>query len=268
MPNETLNTLSYRILRYTPNLVRDEWVIIGVLLADPARRRLQVRLIEEPSELARVRRIHPNADEELLRALPHEFESQIAAAGNEPAAYLAKLDETLSNVLQLAPQKAVLAEDFEAELDRLYRDHVAPPRRARAGLFENTRAWIRTRINEVFRRSRILDRMERGVRVEEFTQPGDPLRLDYGYRYNGKRGYLHALSLARDPAQAKVLAYTAECMRAKIPASEFTAITEFEPQRDDARQQFVSRLLAELQIDILPVARLDALASRLRPRLQ
>jgi hypothetical protein len=268
MPNENLNTLSYRILRYTPNLVRDEWVNIGVLLEDPARRRLRARLIEEPAELARVRRIHPNADEELLRALPRDFESQIAAAGSEPAAYLAKLDETLSNVLQLSPQKAVLAEDFDAELDRLYRDHVAPPQRARAGLFENTRAWIRTRINEAFRRSRILDRMERGVRVEEFTQPGDPLRLDYAYRYNGTRGYLHALSLARDPAQAKVLAYTTECVRAKIPTSEFTAITEVEPRPDDARQQFVVRLLAEQKIDILPVVRLDALANRLRPRLQ
>jgi hypothetical protein len=268
MPNENLHTLSYRILRYTPNLVRDEWVNIGVLLEDPTRRRLGARLVEEPAELARVRRIHPNADEELLRALPRDFESQIAAAGSEPAAYLAKLDETMSNVLQLGPQKAVLAEDFEAELDRLYRDHVAPPRRARPGLFENTRAWIRTRINEVFRRSRILDRMERGVRVEEFTQPGDPLRLDYAYRYNGTRGYLHALSLARDPAQSKVLAYTAECVRAKIPASEFTAITEVEPHPDNARQQFIARLLAEQKIEILPVARLDALASRLRPRLQ
>jgi len=268
MPNENLNTLSYRILRYTPNLVRDEWVNIGVLLEDPARRHLQARLIEEPAELARVRRIHPNADEELLRALPQDFEAQIAGAGGEPGAYVAKLDETLSNILQLSPQKAVLAEDFEAELDRLYCDHVAPPRRARAGLFENTRAWIRTRINEAFRRSRILGRMERGVRVEEFTQPGDPLRLDYAYRYNGTRGYLHALSLARDPAQAKVLAYTAECVRVKIPTSEFTAITEAEPQPDDARQQFVARLLAEQKIDILPVTRLDALANSLRPRLQ
>lgn len=268
MPNENLNTFSYRVLRYTPNLVRDEWVNVGVLLEDPARSRLRARLIEEPTELARVRRIHPNADEDLLRALPRDFEAQIAMARDEPGAYLAKLDQTLSNVLQLSPPKAVLAEDFEAELDRLYRDHVAPPRRARAGLFENTRAWIRTRINEAFRRNRILERMARGVRVEEFTQPGDPLRLDYAYRYNGTRGYLHALSLARDPAQAKVLAYTAECIREKIPACEFAAITEVEPRADDDRQQFVARLLAEQKIDIVPVSRLDALASRLRPRLQ
>ncbi len=34
MPDETRNMLRYRILRYTPNLVRDEWVNIGVLLEE------------------------------------------------------------------------------------------------------------------------------------------------------------------------------------------------------------------------------------------
>ena len=46
---------AYRILRYTPNLVRDEWVNIGVLLEDPGGRRRAMRLIEEPAEFARVR---------------------------------------------------------------------------------------------------------------------------------------------------------------------------------------------------------------------
>ena len=32
-------------------------------------------------------------------------------------------------------------------------------------------------------------KLERGVRVEQFTQPGDPMRLDYPYRYSGTRGY-------------------------------------------------------------------------------
>src|ERR1700677_3731797 len=214
MPQEPQNLFRYRILRYTPNLIRDEWVNVGVLLEDsvPAgtRTRRSLRLIEETSDLARVRRLHPAADENLLRALPAEFEARLAAPEVQVATYLEKLDQTLSNVLQFSPQKGVLADDFDAELDRLFRDHVAAPARGRSGILENTRAWIRSRLNDVFRRHRILGRLERGVRVEEFTQPGDPLRLDYAYRYNGTRGYLHALSLGRDPSQAKVLAYTAE----------------------------------------------------------
>jgi hypothetical protein len=267
MPNEKLHTLTYRVVRYTPNLVRDEWVNIGILLADSGRGRIAARLVEEPGEIARVRRLHPAADEDLLRALPRDFEAQLAAS-SDPSAFVEKLDETLSNVVQLSPQRGVLAEDFDAELDRLYRDHVAPPRRARAGIFENTRAWIRTRINDVFRRNRLLERLDRNVRVEEFTQPGDPLRLDYAYRMNGTRGYLHALSLTRDPAQAKVLAFTAGCIREKVKSVEFAAVTELAPEPGNDRHRFVSRLLAEENIEIVPIARLDAFASRLRPRLQ
>ena len=70
MPEEKRKTLRYRVLRYTPNLIRDEWVNIGVLLEeisageDTASSRRMVRVIEEPAEIARVRKLHPNADDE------------------------------------------------------------------------------------------------------------------------------------------------------------------------------------------------------------
>ena len=34
MAEDTRNTLRFRVLRYTPNLVRDEWVNVGVLLEE------------------------------------------------------------------------------------------------------------------------------------------------------------------------------------------------------------------------------------------
>ncbi len=268
MPTENRETFRYRVLRYTPNLVRDEWVNVGVMLEDTARGRLQTRIIEEQAELARVRRLHPGADENWLRGLQRDWDAQFVVPGLTPEAVLGKLEQSLSNLLQFSPPKAVLAEDFDAELDRLYRDHVAPPRfRERAGLFANTRAWIRARVSDVFRRHRILDRMEKGVRVAEFTQPGDPLRLDYGYRRNGTHGYIHALSLSRDVAQAKALAYTFSAIRAGQPHSEFTAITEAEPVTDNPRDQFVARLFAESKMNIVAVQHLEKFADELRPRL-
>lgn len=270
MPEANRSTLAYRVLRYTPNLVRDEWVNVGVLLEDPQRRRARARLIEDESEIVRVRRLHPNADEALLRALPAHFESELAAAGGGSAGWIEKLDSTLSNVLQFSSQKAVLAEDFDAELDRLYHDHVAlPPRPGRgAAMLESTRAWIRAKLSDVFRRHKILGKMQRGVKVEEFTQAGDPMRMDYAYRMNGTRGYVQALSLGRDPAQAKVLAYTAECIRAKHTHSEFTAITESSPLSENSRHQFIVRLFDEQKIAIVPLPQVEMFAERLRPRLQ
>ena len=67
MAEENLRQFVYRVIRYTPNLVRDEWVNIGVLLEDAppdggALRehvRREARLIDEPAEFARVRRPIP-----------------------------------------------------------------------------------------------------------------------------------------------------------------------------------------------------------------
>src|SRR5216684_2755468 len=101
---------AYRVLRYTPNLVRDEWVNIGILIFALETGERRLRLIEEQAEYNRVRRLHPQADEGLLRSLRDDledrFESVEGKAGNgDWQAMLAKWDDTLSNALQLAPQK-------------------------------------------------------------------------------------------------------------------------------------------------------------------
>jgi Protein of unknown function (DUF3037) len=270
-----LRACAYHVVRYLPNLVRDEWVNIGILLFDPANGRILRRMIEEPGEFARVRRLHPGADEDLLRRLPEEFDAQFAAgaaaglAGNGlAAANLGRLEQTLSNAVQLSAQKGLLAADLDAELDRLYRDHVEPPRYSR--VFEDlaTRNAIRTRANQVFRSTGIWPRLERRIRVAEFTFAGDPLRVDYAYQRNGTRGFVQALPLGRDPAQAKVLAFTADAIRAKIPKSEFIAVTEVEPRpQDNPRHRFVTGLLEERQIPVVPLARLADWAFQLRPAL-
>jgi hypothetical protein len=280
MPEEHRQTLRYQILRYTPNLVRDEWVNIGVLLeevASPSRPpgppgssgpRRAIRLIEEDTDIARIRRLHASADENLIRALADEFDMQLRAPEAEVATYFERLDHTLSNALQFSPERAVLAEDFDAELERLFRSHVARPPSGRGRVVENTRKWIRDRFETVFRRHHILGKLERSVRVEEFTQPGDPLRLDYAYRYNGTRGYVQMVSLSRHPSQAKVLAYTVERIRTHQRNSEFAAITDADPARENRRHQFMARLFEEQHITIVPPNQIEKFAETLRVRLQ
>ncbi|MGH9793299.1 MAG: DUF3037 domain-containing protein [Candidatus Acidiferrales bacterium] len=251
---------TYRILRYTPNLLRDEHANIGVLLHEPAHGRLEMRLIESEGEYARLRRLHPAADLELLRALDSELRAQQMAYDGSGTAWLAKLDQTLSGAIQMSPQRAVIAEDFEAELDRIYRDQVEPVRGARAADRLHSRAGIRTRANEIFRRTGIHTRLKHNVGVEEFTYAGDPMRFDYGYRKNGAQGFVQTLALERDPAQAKALAFTSERIRAKAASAEFTAITDREPRRDVARHRFVSDLLADEEIRLVPLSNLEGWA--------
>src|SRR5229473_7531368 len=79
-PSAGERACAYRIHRYTPNLVRDEWVNIGVLLFDPGTGERRLRVIEEQDEYNRVRRIHPAADQTLLRALRDDLEDRFQSA--------------------------------------------------------------------------------------------------------------------------------------------------------------------------------------------
>src|ERR1700680_5221783 len=106
---QVLRPCAYHVVRYTPNLVRDEWVNFGILLFDPATGRLLQRLVEKPAEFARIRRLPPAADEELLRRLSDDFALQSAAEGNHARSYIARLEQTLSNTFTLSHQKGMLA---------------------------------------------------------------------------------------------------------------------------------------------------------------
>jgi hypothetical protein len=258
---------AYQVVRYIPNLVRDEWVNIGVVLFDPASGQVLRRLLEEP-DLDRLRQRYPQADANLLRRLPEEFEVQFAGANGQSLEQLARLSQTLSNAVQLSPQRGLLAEDLDAELDRLYHDQVEPLRHGRRSEDLSTRNAVRTRVNQVFRSAGIWARLERRVRIEEFTYAGDPLRLDYAYRRNGTQGFVQTLPLGRDPGQAKVLAFTADAIRAKLAKTEFLAVSEVEPRpQENARHRFVTGLLEEHEIPVVPLARLAEWAQRMRPSL-
>ena len=45
MPQTELQSCAYHIVRYAPNLVRDEWINIGVVLFDPTSGRVVRRLV-------------------------------------------------------------------------------------------------------------------------------------------------------------------------------------------------------------------------------
>jgi hypothetical protein len=276
-PGRAERACAYRVLRYTPNLVRDEWVNIGVLLFDPQTGERRLRVIEEEEEYRRVRRLHPGADELVLRALRDDLEDRFQSAyaggsagnGGNWQQLLAKWDETLSNALQLAPQKGVFAADLDAELERLYADHVAPQRAPSRVGAPGSRASLRSYCSQVFRQARLWDRLQKSVRAEDFTFPGDPMRLDYSYRRNGTRGFVQTLSVTRAPADAKLLAYTAERIAAKASLkTEFAAVTDVELKTENDRHRFVRDTLRDVGIEPIPLEGFAVWVNKLKPLLQ
>ena len=273
----------YHILRYTSDLIRDEWVNIGVILFDPLAGALRLRLVEEQDEYARIRRLHPAADEDVLRGFRDHLEDRFATflrnrraehggtlpVGEELQKLMENWNNSLSNGLQLAPQKGVYAESLDAELERLYTEHVAPPRRiARVGAPGN-RAMIRGYCGQVWKAAGLWDRIEKSVRVTDFTFPGDPMRIDYCYRRNGARGYVQTLSVSRSPADCKLYAYTAARIAARAPfASEFAAVTDVPLLPENERHCFVRDTLRDVGIEPIAMDHFATWVPKLKPAIQ
>jgi len=258
----------FYLLRYTPNIVRGEFVNLGVLLHDPqAGRLLPPRLLDN---FRRVRRLHPWADLDVLAALEKQIEEEAPKQNGTLRAYLERLQQ-YSNVLEFSEPKAVLTADPEAELERLYETYVAEPAYpTRLGAaVERSRAWIRSQLNSALKKAGLWARLERGVRVEEYTHKGDRFRFDFGWRTNGSRGFLQALALEREVDRAKVLAYTMERIQTRLAAQKLsatcTAIVEAPPENETA--ELSARILAEQHIAVVPVAALDDFTARLANNL-
>ena len=234
----------------------------GALHAEPGARRvgqyrhpalrscqrpLGARLMEEPGEFARVRRLHPAADEDLLRRLPEDFACPIR---RRPAKTLEIPRSPGADAFQCraaGPQKGLLAEDLDAELDRFIA--ITSNRRGRAALrrISSTRNGIRTRANQVFRSAGIWPRLDRRLRVDEFTYAGRSLAHRLRLPAQWHAGLRAGLPLSRDPGQAKVLAFTADAIRARSwPTPNSWPSREAEPRpQENPRHRFVTGLLAE-----------------------
>jgi len=255
---DNLSVCEFSILRYVPDIVRGEFLNIGVFLYASATGRLEARFLDN---FRRVKRLHPWADIGLLASLEDQFDRDRVENAQELKLYL-ELLQSMSNTLQLSEMKGVLTADFDAELDRLYETYVREPRYPTrlAATVENTRAWVRSKLTAALRSAGLLPRLGRRVSVAAFTQPGDPFAFDFGYRTDSRRGFIHALALARELDRAKVVAYTAERVRTRLEAeqfgAEFTAVVEAVPTLENAAAQLSARILREQEIALVPVAEL------------
>jgi len=187
-----------------------------------------------------------DADLALLEALESEIASEIAArlpdSATEFKPVLAILEDSLSNSIQITGPRACLAENVAAELDLLMKMYVEPLKVAQTHR-RTGRAAIAAAMRTHFERAGVWALMRKRIAASIYTQPGDPLKLDCGYRPIGVPGQLaggggngvikifHAVSLSSDVEAAKVLAYSAPRLhegiqRVEGAKLELTAVIE------------------------------------------
>lgn len=274
------------LIRYVPDSVRNEFVNIGVLLrpvaggagASPELSAPGLRLSRDWS---RVRCLDPDADIEMLEALETEMRQRLAGRDADMKPLLTVIEDSFSHLLQLTEPRGCLVENLAAGMDELMRLYVEP-RKVRGRAAVTGRAALLRSMRTHFEQARVWDLMRRHIAASAYTQAGDPLTLDCGYRPNGLIRVFHAVSLDADAELAKVLAFSAPALRAGVQRVEnaeleLTAIVE--PLRngageipDDpdrlARYRFGVEAMEAQQIRVLTASDLERVADTARRELR
>ena len=274
----------FQLLRYVPDAVRNECVHIGVILreaagADKAGKagsgKIEVRFTRD---WRRVRCLDPDADTELLEGMESELRRRLV---EDPDGRLMRiLEESLSLNVQMTEPKAFLAESLPAGMEELMRLYVEPPSRERTPRLSG-RAAIHARMRSEFEHAGVWDLLRKKIAASEYTRPGDPLRIDVGYRPNGIVRMFHAVSFDPGLEMAKVLAFSAAALRAGVERVEkaeleLTAViepaarvgaTDEEPERLEL-YRFGVETMEEHQIRVLTTSDMGRVADTARRELR
>ena len=263
----------FSLIRYVPDVVKGEYANIGVLVRESGRHgNAAVRFTRDWS---RVRCLHPEADVDLLESLESEIASQLEREADllvDTKPLLSTLEESLSNSVQLTEMRGTLAESLPAELEQLLRLYVEPLKQTSSRRKSKGRTAIVARMRSEFERAGVWQLMRKRIAASQYTQPGDPLKLDCGYR-NGRVRIFHAVSLESDVEAAKGIAYSAPALREGVlrvdgAELELTAIVESISTVAEVEQYgFGVQVMEREAIRVLTVADLGRIAETARREL-
>jgi Protein of unknown function (DUF3037) len=270
----------FQLIRYVPDPVRNEFVNIGVLLRAVEGGQSMLRFTRD---WGRVRCLDPDADTQMLEALEIEVGQRLESQpANHPRPITAVLEESLSNGVQISESKAYLAETFLAGLEDLMDRYVDTPRRERSQR-RGGRAALQTAMRTRFEEVGVWNLMRKQIAAATYTKPGDPLRIDCGYRPNGLLRMFQAISLETDGDDAKLLAFSALSLidgvkRVEHAELELTAIvepirqgeTESENLSEDrvVQYRFAVEIMEEHTIRVMTSSDLPRIAETARRELR
>ncbi len=263
-----LKQCSYFLVRYVPDVTKEEFINIGVFLSCPGERFLDCVFSDD---WRRVSRFHQEADAEFLKGLPSHFKQEIEDHRDDLARYLGEMQQSFSNLIQLSEARPCLTSNLLAQLQDLFERYVGV--RVASPTEQDTRLYVRQRMTDCFSRYGILGHFERRVPASQWTGVGDPFSFDFGYKPqaqagkpNGRLKLIHAVSLQRDPKLTEALVWTFE----KVLEQERSTLTVGHEDNADQQNPQVRFSLSVLQhehISLVPVSGFDAYAQSIRAEL-
>ena len=239
------------LIRYVPDVVKGEFVNIGVLLREAGAAKADSAVVRFTRDWSRVKCMDADADLGLLEALEGEIGARLQTVGSpangiKPVVEI--LQDTLANSVQMTEVKACLAESLPAEIEQLMKMYVEPLK-VKAERKRTGRAAIAGAMRTEFERAGVWGLMRKRIAASAYTRAGDPMRIDCGYRVVAPDGMIRmfqAVSLEGDVEAAKGLAYSAPQLREgveRVEAAKLELTAVVEPLRavSDAEDEAMER---------------------------
>lgn len=278
----------FYVLRYVPDVVKGEFVNIGVVLLETGEGEAAFTDVRLTRDWRRVRCLDPEVDVGLLQALEQELRSKLQSRVPEIINYkgpmsrrewlLHQVETSWSGTLELTAASAVLTESPADEIGVLAKAYLESQARERGERTARGRQAIYQAMRGTFEEAGVLGLLLQDIAAAEFTRPGDPFKVDFGYQPNGVLHLLHGHSMAGQPATsqvngARLLVSSYADMREGIMQkrhveTDFTAIVEDALDVNDVAVAFALETLQQGGIQTARVAELPAIAERVRVEMR
>jgi hypothetical protein len=283
-----LRQCEFFLLRYVPDVVKGEFVNIGVVLLENGDRETAFTDVRLTRDWRRARCLDPDVDVGLLEALEQDLRSKLQSRVPEIINYkgpmsqrqwlMNQIEAGWAGTLQMTPATAVLTESPEAEIGVLAKAYLESQARGKQERMARGRSAIYKAMRGAFENAGVWDPLLKDIAAAEFTRPGDPFKVDFGYQPNGVLHMFQALSLAEQAGSAQVnaakaLTFSYAEMREGLiqkrhVESDLTVIMEDGLNLDDAAIGFSLATLAESDILAARVSEMPAIAERVRVEMR
>ena len=260
--------LELYLLRFLPHALRDDFVTVGLLLLESDGGFAEVRFTRDWRMLQCVA---PDVELELFDLVESEIRGRLGSLRRRED-LMQLMNERFGTMIDVAPAKAVLAEDPAKEMEVLSSMYLVPIERGERVQQRTGRVAIVNIMKDAFTSAGVLELMQRDLDVVKYTGQGDPFRIDFGYRVGSavkmfqavslhpikpKPGLMGAPAVAANVDQALALAYrysrVEAGMRQEQLQASLTAVVDQGMALQEAKTRFAIGMLEQNSVRVRTV---------------
>ncbi len=263
-----MRQLELYLLRFLPHALRDDFVTVGLLLLESDGGFAEVRFTRDWRTL---QCMAPDVELEWFEMVEREIRGKLGSLRRREE-LMQLMSERFGTMLDVAPTKAVLTGDPGKEMDVLTSMYLVPLGRGERAQQRTGRVAIVNSMRDAFTDAGVLELMQRDLDVVKYTGPGDPFRIDFGYRVGSAVKMFHAVSVAANVDQALALAYrysrVDEGMRREQLQASLTAVVDQVMVLQDEKTRFAIGMLEQNSVRVRTVAEMAEIAGEVRLELR